>query len=188
MECVGRWRGEGVGVGVRRAADSCHGLRHSSVISPLLFTTLLPFDTLPVEIPLKAASYTLISSFSLLSSLPSLTHWLSFSLSFLFTSLHQFSFLSANFATLPLPFFIPSPFSSSSGLTSLAAVPSTLRSVPPRSALSYKMSPSQTFVPVGTCADRLQSFSPPGSDITWQQATGRNTPHIVFPPQQSHHL
>lgn len=173
-----------MGVGVRRAADSCHGLRHSSVISPLLFTSLLPFDTLPVEIPLKAASYTLISSFSLLSSLPSLTHWLLFSLSFLFISLHQFSFLSANFATPLLPFFIPSPFSSS-GLTSLTVVPSTLRSVPPRSALSYKMSPSQIFVPVGTRADRLQSFSPPGSDITWQQATGRNTPHIVFPPQPS---
>lgn len=107
MECAGRWRGESVGVGVRRAADSCHGLRHSSVISPLLFTSLQPFDTLPVEIPLKAASYTLISSFSLLSSLPSLTHWLLFSLSFLFISLHQFSFLSANFATPLLPFFHP---------------------------------------------------------------------------------
>lgn len=48
-----------MGVGVRRAADSCHGFRHSPVISPLLFTSLLPFDTLPVEIPLRAASYTL---------------------------------------------------------------------------------------------------------------------------------
>lgn len=57
--CLWNVWGEGVGVGVRRAADSCHGLRHSPVISPLLFTSLLPFDTLPVEIPLKAASHTL---------------------------------------------------------------------------------------------------------------------------------
>lgn len=70
------------------------------VISPLLFTSLPPFDTLPVKIPLEAASYApLLSSFSLFVLTP-ITNSLAF-VHFI-SSAH---FCAPLFFSLPLPFF-----------------------------------------------------------------------------------
>lgn len=150
----------------------------SSLLSP-------PFDTLPVQIPLRAASHALsCPRFPSLSSLPSPPRWLLLALSHLFISAHHFSSLQLISLRLHSLFFILF-FRSITGLTSLR---STLRSAPPPvGSVLTKCLPVRRLSPWAR-ADSLQSFSSSWLRLPWQQATGRNTPHIVFPRQQSHHL
>lgn len=61
VDCTGRRRGGGVGVGVRRTADSCYGLGLTKLFTALHFSTGFWRPPLPVEILLDDNSHTLLS-------------------------------------------------------------------------------------------------------------------------------
>lgn len=135
-----------MGVGVSRGSRQ---MSWAQALSSNLFTcsSLLspPFDTLPVQIPLRAASHALsCPRFPSLSSLPSPPRWLLLALSHLFISAHHFSSLQLISLRLHSLFFIP--FFSFHHRSDFPAQRSSAGRLCP-----YKMSPSQTFVPVGTC-------------------------------------
>lgn len=84
-------------------ADSRHGLGRSPVISSPLFASLPPFDTLPVKIPLEAASHALF--YPHFPFCPHSHHQLTaFCAPYLIRSFLPLFFSSVNFPTLPLPF------------------------------------------------------------------------------------
>ena len=124
VDCAGRRRGGGVGVGVRRTADSCYGLGLSSLSSSLLFTSPPALDALPSrsKSPLHDNTHTLLSVLLFPFVLcPHSNRSLSlplalFILSFYFSTaaLHCFPFLVCFCCQLYSLFSLPSLASSSS--------------------------------------------------------------------------
>lgn len=151
----------------------------------MLFTSLAAFRHPPDPNPAPSClPRSLLSSFSLFVLTPITTSlaFVGFISSFHFCAPLFFS--SANFATLTLVIF----YSFFHSITSLTSLRSTLRSAPPPvGSILTKCLPVRRLSPWAR-ADSLRSFSSSWLRLPWQQATGRNTPHIVFPRQQSHHL